>query len=225
MLAVKIQPPTASHGCHRRRWSLPISEGVTETVHTDARQLRLGTVMLKPDGQSAFRLNKAGLGRISVLAEQILGWNQISDPGCKYSSCVETVNNLAFSRKTHGTHRRDDREKNVTAPAGEPLELVQQDSGRARAAPLPVSRVNTPSQRSVALSPPNFFRRSESSSSILIWLESCRVFFGSKSKPVRPWPTSSGIPPMRDATIGLAWAIASRIEIGLWRPHTCTQID
>jgi hypothetical protein len=56
-----------------RRWILPISEGVTETVHTDARLLRLGTVMLKSDEQSAFRLNKARLGRIVVLAEQILG--------------------------------------------------------------------------------------------------------------------------------------------------------
>jgi hypothetical protein len=74
---------------------------VTETVHTDARQLRLGMVMLKPDGQSAFRLNKAGLGRISVLAEQILGWNQISDPGCKYSSCGETDNNLALASRSN----------------------------------------------------------------------------------------------------------------------------
>jgi hypothetical protein len=49
-----------------RRWVLPISEGVTETVHADARQLRLGTVMLKSDEDSAFRLNKATLGRSLV---------------------------------------------------------------------------------------------------------------------------------------------------------------
>jgi hypothetical protein len=54
-----------------RRWILPISEGVTETVHADAHQFRLGTVMLKSDEGSPFRPNKARLGQIFVLAEQI----------------------------------------------------------------------------------------------------------------------------------------------------------
>jgi hypothetical protein len=49
-----------------RRWILPISEGMTETVHTDTRQLRPGTVMLKSEDGSPFRLNKARLGQSLV---------------------------------------------------------------------------------------------------------------------------------------------------------------
>jgi hypothetical protein len=36
----------------------------------------LGTVMLKPDEESSFRPNKAGLWQRFVYAEPILKWNQ-----------------------------------------------------------------------------------------------------------------------------------------------------
>jgi hypothetical protein len=67
MLAAKIQPGHREHLMDAgRRWILPISEGMTETVHTDTRQLRPGTVMLKSEDGSPFRLNKARLGQSLV---------------------------------------------------------------------------------------------------------------------------------------------------------------
>jgi len=45
--------------------------------------------MRKPDRQSPFRSNKAGLGRISVVAGLIFGLNQINDSRCMCSSCVD----------------------------------------------------------------------------------------------------------------------------------------
>jgi hypothetical protein len=49
-----------------RRLVLPISGGVPKTVHANARQLRLGEVMLKPDEKSPLSLNKARLGQSLV---------------------------------------------------------------------------------------------------------------------------------------------------------------
>jgi hypothetical protein len=67
---------------------------------------------------------------------------------------------------------------------------------------------------------PNRPRESGSSSSVLTCVDRSVASLGSDNSPVRPWRTNSGMRPMREATTGFAWAIASRTEIGAFSCHS-----
>lgn len=66
---------------------------MTETVHAYARQLRLGTVMLKPDEKAPFRPNKARLRRFLVLLSRYFG-NRTDGPDCMFPHSFEPDDDL-----------------------------------------------------------------------------------------------------------------------------------